>query len=159
MFWRFWDCIGLLLGCFGLCCAALWCECVGVVAECVGLFGIVQGCLGVLELFISVQRNSENNKKCNGYYRIKKDSKKRCKLLKLLELLGYLLALCFGIFWQLLATTLMKFETLSANVPDRTRQHKGDIQGLVSLAACRVQGFVRGFYVCLAYFSFGFAYI
>ena len=53
---------------------------------------------------------------------LKKDNKKkRCKLLKLLELLGFALVsfgCCFGLS---LGYCLMKFETLSANVPDRTR--------------------------------------
>lgn len=64
---------------------------------------------------------------------------------------------CFGIFWLLLwlisRLCCREFETLSANVPDRTRQHKGDIQGLFSLAACGVQGFVRGFLVCFDLYS------
>lgn len=49
----------LLLACVVLRCGvSVW-----IVVECVGFaFG--------------VWRNSENNKKCNGYYRIKKDSKK-----------------------------------------------------------------------------------
>lgn len=44
----------------------------------------------------------------------KKEIQAQSKLLKLLELLGYLFGCCFGIFW-------LKLETLSANVPDRTR--------------------------------------
>ena len=63
MFWSCWDCIGLLLECFGLCCAALWC-----VDSC-GLYG---SALGVFGLLLVCREIAKNNKKCNGYYRIKK---------------------------------------------------------------------------------------
>lgn len=59
---------------------------------------------------------------------LKKIAKKRCKLLKLLELLGLALGfarLPFGSSWLCCRVSfgfaLLKFETLSANVPDRTR--------------------------------------
>lgn len=85
--------------CFGLCCAALWCECVGVCRE---IAKIIKSVMAITEL--------------------KKDNKKkRCKLLKLLELLGFALVS----FWL---ATLVSFgfivgelETLSANVTARTR--------------------------------------
>ena len=58
----------------------------------------------------------------------KKEIQTRCKALRALgvaracfELLGYLLAALGFVVGYLLAIALLKFETLSANVPDRTR--------------------------------------
>ena len=48
-----------------------------------------------------------------------------------------------------------ELETLSANVTDRRSQHNGNIQGLFSFVACRVQGLLKGIFIC---FSFGFMF-
>lgn len=64
----------------------------GVVAECVGLFGLLSVCREIAKIIKSVMAITE----------LKKIAKKRCKLLKPLELLGlaldllgYLLALAW----------------------------------------------------------------
>ena len=94
---------GLLLACVVLRCGvSVW-----IVVECVGFaFGVLWGCLGFL---LVCREIAKVIKSVIAITELKKIAKKRCKLLKLLELLGYLLALCFGIFWQLLALVSLGF--------------------------------------------------
>ena len=119
----FWECIGLLLDCFDLCFGVgVW-----IAAECVGFalglfggaLGLFGGALGVLGLLLVCREIAKIIKSVMAITELKKIAKKRCKLLKLLELLGFALVsfgCCFGLS---LGFALLKFETLSANVPDR----------------------------------------
>jgi len=97
----FWDCIGLLLACVVLRCGvSVW-----IVVECVGFaFGVLWECFGLYRVCFgsvwdcrSIMKIAKIIKSVMAITELKNNSKKeiqaQSKLLKLLELLGYLLAL------------------------------------------------------------------
>jgi hypothetical protein len=110
-------CFGIVWDCFDLCFGVgVW-----IAAECVGFaLGLFGGALGVFGLLLVCREIAKIIKSVMAITELKKIAKKKCKLLKLLELLGLALVsfgCCFGSSWL----CCREFETLSANVPDRTR--------------------------------------
>lgn len=80
--------------------------------------GLLGFALGVFELLSMCREIAKIIKSVMAITELKKIAKKRCKLLELLGLALVSFGCCFSLS---LGFALAEFETISANVPDRTR--------------------------------------